>query len=155
MKYFKIIKDNNIIGIVTSNDFLGYIPRLDYFIRADETTGEYVSYKGKYYRSYWMQPYQREIEHIVAEITSISEEEYNILKEALEENEEIIIEPDDGNDEPEIPVIPDQPEDPDITLNAEERSVGGLGVYMVKKTMDEVHYEYSDGMNHTTIRKMI
>ena len=63
-----------------------------------------------------MQPYQREIEHIVAEITSISEEEYNILKEALEENEEIIIEPDDGNDEPEIPVIPDQPEDPDITL---------------------------------------
>ena len=56
------------------------------------------------------------IEHIVAEITSISEEEYNILKEALEENEEIIIEPDDGNDEPEIPVIPDQPEDPDITL---------------------------------------
>ena len=116
MKYFKIIKDNNIIGIVTSNDFLGYIPRLDYFIRADETTGEYVSYKGKYYRSYWMQPYQREIEHIVAEITSISEEEYNILKEALEENEEIIIEPDDGNDEPEIPVIPDQPEDPDITL---------------------------------------
>ena len=53
------------------------------------------------------------------------------------------------------PFDPFSNEDPDITLNAEERSVGGLGVYMVKKTMDEVHYEYSDGMNHTTIRKMI
>ena len=46
-------------------------------------------------------------------------------------------------------------EDPDITLSVQERPIGGLGILMVKKTMDEVHYEYSDGMNHTTIRKMI
>lgn len=45
--------------------------------------------------------------------------------------------------------------DPDITLNAIERSIGGLGIYMVKKTMDEVHYEYRDGLNLTTIRKKI
>jgi len=45
--------------------------------------------------------------------------------------------------------------DPDITLSAEERSVGGLGVFMVKKTMDEVAYEYKNGQNVTTIRKKI
>lgn len=44
-------------------------------------------------------------------------------------------------------------EDPDITLSAEDRNIGGLGIYMVKKTMDNVLYEYSDGKNHFTIVK--
>lgn len=38
--------------------------------------------------------------------------------------------------------------DPDITLSAEERGIGGLGVFMVKKMMSEVEYNYSDGKNH-------
>lgn len=44
-------------------------------------------------------------------------------------------------------------EDPDITLSAEEREIGGLGVFMVKKIMDEVRYEYVDGQNVLTMRK--
>ena len=43
--------------------------------------------------------------------------------------------------------------DPDTTLAAKQRRIGGLGIYMVKKTMDEVAYEYRDGMNILTIRK--
>ena len=54
-----------------------------------------------------------------------------------------------------MPFDPFSKEDPDISLSAEKRPVGGLGVLMVKKTMDEVHYEYSDGLNITTIRKLI
>lgn len=46
-------------------------------------------------------------------------------------------------------------EDPDITLSAEARSVGGLGIFMVKKTMDEVSYEYRDGQNILTIKKQL
>ena len=42
---------------------------------------------------------------------------------------------------------------PDITLPAEERSEGGLGILLVRKTMDEVRYEYRDGMNVLTVRK--
>lgn len=38
--------------------------------------------------------------------------------------------------------------DPDITLSAEERRIGGLGVYMVKKMMSEVDYKYIDGKNY-------
>ncbi len=38
-------------------------------------------------------------------------------------------------------------QDPDTTLSAEERGIGGLGIYMVKKSMDDVQYEYSDGKN--------
>ena len=44
-------------------------------------------------------------------------------------------------------------EDPDITLSAEERGIGGLGIYMVKKSMDDISYEYKDGQNILSIRK--
>jgi len=45
--------------------------------------------------------------------------------------------------------------DPDVTLPAEERDLGGLGVFLVKKTMDDVSYEYRDGQNILRIRKNI
>ena len=45
--------------------------------------------------------------------------------------------------------------DPDITLSAEERDIGGLGIFMVKKTMDSVEYEYRDQKNILTLKKVI
>lgn len=51
------------------------------------------------------------------------------------------------------PYDPLQNEDPDVTLSAEDRPIGGLGIFMVKKSMDEVSYEYKDGKNRLTIRK--
>ncbi len=45
--------------------------------------------------------------------------------------------------------------DPDVTLSAEERGIGGLGIYMVKKSMDDVTYRYENGRNILTIRKSI
>lgn len=53
------------------------------------------------------------------------------------------------------PYDPLAKEDPDITLSAEEREVGGLGIYMVKKSMDDVTYEYKDGRNILKIKKSI
>ena len=43
------------------------------------------------------------------------------------------------------PYDPLKKEDPDISLSAEERQIGGLGIYMVKKTADEIDYRYEDG----------
>ena len=54
-----------------------------------------------------------------------------------------------------IPYDPLAKEDPDITLSAEERSIGGLGIFMVKKSMDDIDYEYKDGQNILHIRKLI
>lgn len=45
-----------------------------------------------------------------------------------------------------------QPE-PDVTLSAEEREIGGLGIFMVKKSMDRVSYAYEDGKNILTLEK--
>lgn len=46
-------------------------------------------------------------------------------------------------------------EDPDISLSAEERQIGGLGIYMVKKSMDDMTYEYKNGQNILKIKKYI
>ena len=45
--------------------------------------------------------------------------------------------------------------DPDITLGSDERQIGGLGIYLVKQNMEDVHYEYKNGKNILTIRKTI
>lgn len=46
-------------------------------------------------------------------------------------------------------------EDPDTSLSAEERQIGGLGIYMVKKSMDEITYAYQNGHNILTIKKSL
>lgn len=51
------------------------------------------------------------------------------------------------------PYNPLEKPDPNITLSAEERVIGGLGIFMVKKSMDSVEYEYKDGKNILTIKK--
>ena len=51
------------------------------------------------------------------------------------------------------PYNPLEKPDPDVTKPAEEREIGGLGIYIVKKSMDEVLYRYEDGQNVLTIRK--
>ena len=53
------------------------------------------------------------------------------------------------------PFNPLEKEDADITLSAEERDIGGLGILMVKKRMDAVDYKYEDGQNILTIQKYI
>lgn len=54
-----------------------------------------------------------------------------------------------------IPYNPLEKEDPDITLSIEEREIGGLGIYMVKKNMDEMEYEYSEGKNILVLKKYL
>ena len=53
------------------------------------------------------------------------------------------------------PYNPLEKPDPDVTLPAEERNIGGLGVYIVKKTMDSVSYDYRGGCNIFTMCKRI
>ena len=52
-----------------------------------------------------------------------------------------------------VPYNPLEKDDPDVTLSAEDRQVGGLGIFLVKKNMDAVDYAYQDGHNRLTITK--
>ncbi len=54
-----------------------------------------------------------------------------------------------------VPYDPLAKPDPDVTLSAEDRAVGGLGIFLVKKNMDTVSYRYEDGKNILTVTKRI
>ena len=54
-----------------------------------------------------------------------------------------------------VPYDPLKATDPDTTLSADERQMGGLGIYMVKKSMDAITYEYRDGKNILSIKKKL
>lgn len=51
------------------------------------------------------------------------------------------------------PYNPLDRQDPDVTLDAQRRQIGGLGIFMAKKLMDDIQYEYRDGKNILTLRK--
>ncbi|MBO6039766.1 MAG: ATP-binding protein, partial [Oscillospiraceae bacterium] len=75
--------------------------------------------------------------------------EVTVRFEALEEPRAVELSFIDGG----MPFDPLTKEDPDVALAAEDRPVGGLGIFLVKKTMDAVAYEYKDGKNILRIRK--
>lgn len=54
-----------------------------------------------------------------------------------------------------VPFNPLAKPDPDITLPAEKRKIGGLGIYMMKKAMDEVFYANENGENILTMIKKL
>lgn len=54
-----------------------------------------------------------------------------------------------------LPFDPTQAEDADISLPVEERPIGGLGIFLIKKIMDLVEYRRVDGKNIFTLKKMM
>jgi len=54
-----------------------------------------------------------------------------------------------------IPYNPLEKEDPDVTLSAEERQIGGLGIYIVKKSMDATDYKRENNRNIFRIEKKL
>ena len=54
-----------------------------------------------------------------------------------------------------IPYNPLETEDPDITSSSEERKIGCLGIYLVKKNMDEMKYEYVNQQNRLWMEKRL
>jgi anti-sigma regulatory factor (Ser/Thr protein kinase) len=53
------------------------------------------------------------------------------------------------------PFDPLKVEEPDVTLSLAERGIGGLGIFMVRKTMDDIRYAYENGRNILTIIKSL
>jgi anti-sigma regulatory factor (Ser/Thr protein kinase) len=54
-----------------------------------------------------------------------------------------------------LPYNPLAREDPDVSSLAEDRQIGGLGVFLTKQFMDELRYEYRDGQNVLTLKKRL
>ena len=98
MEHFKIIIDNNIIGVITSRQFMRYSPATDSLLRCEKNQGECIIHKDKLYRDNWMNAPLLNIDYIPATVLPITDEEYELLAEALEKEEIIVIE--DDSEEP-------------------------------------------------------
>jgi anti-sigma regulatory factor (Ser/Thr protein kinase) len=74
-----------------------------------------------------------------------------IIRIGTDPNNEICFEFEDKG----VPYNPLENDDPDIGIPAEDRSIGGLGVFMVKKIMDIVEYRYEGSSNLLILKKTI
>ena len=89
MRYFKIIKDNQFIGAISSENFI-FRNAFGGFHRTNDQYGELAVFNGTYYRATWMVAYEYDYpSYIEASILPISEDEYNAFIHAEESNEEI------------------------------------------------------------------
>ena len=112
MKYYKMLTDTEFIGVVNSANFVAENPISKWVASSDEDHGQFVEYKEQLYRDYWMQPViDSNREFIIVQIIEITKEEYNALREAINNNEEIIIE-DEDIELPQVEILPE----PDITV---------------------------------------
>lgn len=111
MKYYKILVQGTFIGVIHSGQFIAETASKRRLLHSDEKHGQFVEYKGILYRDYWMQPVTDNTHSfIMATITEITNEEYNIYMEAIINNE-TIEEDDEEEEEPIIPIIPEELDD--------------------------------------------
>ena len=88
------------------------------------------------------------VDEIYSNIIKYSGAGTAIIACAVEEGSVVLCFSDNGT-----PYDPTKISDPDINLSAEEREIGGLGIFMVRKSMDSMKYEYRDGQNHLILKK--
>lgn len=143
--YFKIIRDDNIVGIASDFNLRKHQPKHNLILFADIETAQYVDVDGRLYRDNWLRkPTSDKIEFIEAEIVSIEEDEYNALQEAFETVGEIAIEP-----EPEPEPEPIDTDDPDATLEfVRNAKIEQMSRICRETIINGVDVVLSDGESH-------
>ena len=120
MKYYKIMTfENKMIGAVSSTNFVRYSTLGHSYLRCNEKKGEYVVYDGITYRAAWMAPCKTDRAYIEAQVIEISESEYQIYMDAIEKDEELLVEEDD------IPPLPEP------TDEIEEESIAFVRMHKI------------------------
>ena len=74
MRYFKLIKENYIIGVINDYNFRKYQKKHGVVIFSEIKTAEFIEYKGLFYRDRWLDPYPSEIkDKIIIDYVEINE----------------------------------------------------------------------------------
>lgn len=99
MNFYKVVKDNVIVGACSEYDFRRWQPKHRIIVASGPDDVEVVDYGGTYYHDDWMAD-SGNITYETASVTEITEEEYSMLKAQLDDGEI----PDDGSLDDEITV---------------------------------------------------
>lgn len=89
MKYYKVIKDSEFIGVGTTHNLRRLQNKHNILLACDESQAQYIQINDELYHAQWMVPTKQEF--ILSEVIEISKDEYDELYSAIEKNEEIII----------------------------------------------------------------
>lgn len=92
MRYYKLIDGSSFVGIGTSYDMLCYQLKHRVFLRCDVSDAQYIRNKETLYRATWMVPESVKNDCILLEIIEIDAAEYDALANAIETEEEIVVE---------------------------------------------------------------
>lgn len=127
MKYYKLIKDKEFIGVGTSYDLRKYQLKHNILLTIDDNLAQYIQFNDKLYRDDWFSPTVTEmLEYTSVKIIVIDKDEYDILYEAIENGNEIEIPNEEPKIEEEVPKVnPDE----EITVD-----------YMKKAKISEMNY---------------
>lgn len=153
MKFYKVIMDEEFIGIGTSLNLRKYQEKHDIPLICDETEVQYIQINEELYHAMWMVPETIKGLYPTAEVIEIDEQEYEAIKYTIENGETLEPEEETQLEEPETPVKPDT--EPDVTLeyvkgkkitemsNASE-AVIHAGTYVVLSDGNTYHFSFSD-----------
>ena len=110
MKFFKIIKDKEFIGIGTTRDMRKFQKKHNVILVCDENEAQYIQVGEYLYHAPWMEAVDGDF--VMADVIRIEEDEYNCLLSAIESNEEIKF-----SDEPVVEYEPVVDEIEELTID--------------------------------------
>lgn len=144
MKYYKIIRDNEFIGVGTTLSLRRFQKKHGIILICDESEVQYIQCNEKLYRAFWMKPeIAQDVEYEIADVIRIKRDEYDRLFAAIEANSEIVI------DEPIVEEAPVVNEEKDFTVEFIRTSKIAEMKNICNKTITNgFDIELSDGESH-------
>ena len=140
MKYYKIIKNKEFIGVGTTLNLRRFQKKHKIILICDETQVQYIQLGDILYRANWMWPETTDsVKYEIADVIRIEKDEYDLLLKAVETNEEITIE-----EEPVVEIEPVMVENPTIDY-VRSSKIAELKSDCNKEIINGVDVKLSDG----------
>ena len=140
MKYYKVIKDKEFIGVGTTLNLRRFQQKHQIILICNETQVQYIQLGDVLYRANWMWPETTDsVKYEIADVIRIEKDEYDLLLQAVETNEAIVIE-----EEPVVEIEPIVVENPTIDYVRSSKIVE-LKRDCNKAITDGVDIKLSDG----------
>ena len=141
--YYKIVKDQEFMGIGSSFDLIYYQPRNNLLLNCAEEQAQYIQNNEQLYHAGWMNKPAPDIDYLLAEVVTITENEYELLKQAVDLNKDIKLE------EPTIEQEEVITEDKDLTLEyVLKEKINSLRKKCNKEIIKGVDVKLSDNKIH-------
>lgn len=140
MKYYKVIKNKEFIGVGTTLNLRRFQKQHQIILICDETQVQYIRLGDVLYRADWMWPENTDsVKYEIADVIRIEKDEYDLLLNAIETNEEIIVEEESIIEEEHVIV-----ENPTIDY-VRSSKISELKYHCNKEITDGVDIKLSDG----------